>query len=169
MQPKVTSPAIKGIFISLILIVLSMVIYFAGQSQNKAIQWIQSALFGIGIIWACISFSKQMNGNITFGNAFAHGFKTSAATTAILLTYLFLFLKFIAPSFIDQTLEISRQQMEAQGKLTPDQIDQALTMTKKFFVPFAIGGGLIMYALLGALFSLIGAAIAKKNPNAEIA
>jgi len=38
-------------------------------------------------------------------------------------------------------------------------------MMRKFFMPFAIGGMLIMSAILGAVASLIGAAVAKKNPN----
>jgi hypothetical protein len=165
METKPTSPAVKGIIISLVLIVLGLVIYFAGQSQNKSIQWIQSLLYGIGIIWSAILFSKQSNGNVTFGNIFAHSFKVSAAVTAIILVYTFVFLKFIAPTFVDQTIEVSRQQMESQGKLTAEQIDQAIAMTRKYFMVFAIGGGLVANLILGLIFSLIGAAVAKKNPN----
>lgn len=165
METKITSPAVKGIIISLVLIVLGLVIYFIGQSQNKAIQWIQGILYAIGIIWAAISFSKQSNGNVTFGNVFAHSFKTSAAVTAILLVYTFVFLKFIAPTFIDQVIETSRQQMETQGKLTAEQIDQAIAITRKYFMVLAIGGGLVSNLILGLIFSLIGAAVAKKNPN----
>jgi hypothetical protein len=165
METKITSPAVKGVIISLVLIVLGLAIYFTGQSQNSALQWVQSLLFGVGIIWAAISFSKQSDGNVTFGNVFAHSFKTSMAATAIMLVYTFVFLKFIAPSFVDQAIEISRQKMEAKGNLTAEQIDQAIAMTKKFFMPFAIGGGLVVDLILGAIFSLLGAAVAKKNLN----
>ena len=52
----------------------------------------------------------------------------------------------------------------AEKKMSPEQIDQALGMMQKFFVPFAIGGALVLYLLVGAIAALIGAAIAKKNP-----
>jgi hypothetical protein len=38
-------------------------------------------------------------------------------------------------------------------------------MMEKYFIPFAIGGALFMYLLIGVIASLIGAAIAKKNPE----
>jgi hypothetical protein len=62
-------------------------------------------------------------------------------------------------------MEVARTQMESDGKLSEAQIDQAIGMTQKFFIPFAIGGVVIGYLILGAIGSLIGAAIAKKNPQ----
>jgi hypothetical protein len=48
--------------------------------------------------------------------------------------------------------------------MTDEIIEQALTMTRKFFIPFAVGGILIGTGIFGAIGSLIGAAVAKKNP-----
>jgi len=39
-----------------------------------------------------------------------------------------------------------------------------MTMTKKFFMPFAIGGTILGTGFMGAIASLIGAGIAKNNP-----
>jgi hypothetical protein len=55
--------------------------------------------------------------------------------------------------------------MEQQGKMTDDQIDQGLEMFEKNFILFSAGGALFMYLLLGAIASLIGAAITKKQPR----
>jgi hypothetical protein len=38
-------------------------------------------------------------------------------------------------------------------------------MTRKYFVPFAIGGSIIGTAFIGLIGSLLGAAFAKKNAN----
>ena len=43
---------------------------------------------------------------------------------------------------------------------------QGMALGKKFFLTFVIGGVILMYAILGAIASLLGAAIAKKNPKA---
>ncbi len=165
MENKITPAWQKGLLISLVLIVIGLIIYFAGQAQNKAIGWIQFCIMMGAIIWACINFAKQMQGNVTFGNVFAHGFKVTAAIAAITAVYAFLAFKFIYPELIDASIEEARKNMEAKGNVSDDQIKQALDMMKRFFIPFAIGGTLIMSAILGAVASLIGAAVAKKNPN----
>ncbi len=167
MEQKVTSPAAKGLVLALILIVVSLGTYFSGQTLNSGLRWLSTLVFMGGIIWACISFAKQMDGNITFGNAFAHGFKTTAATTAIVVVYTFIFIKFIYPGMVDLVLDQSRQELTAKGKLTSDQIDSAMDITRRFFSVFAVGGALLLYLCMGAIAALIGAAVAKKNPNPE--
>jgi hypothetical protein len=165
MENKITPPWLKGLLISLILIVIGLIIYFAGQAQNKSLGWIQFCIMIAAIIWACTNYAKQMQGNVTFGNVFAHGFKVTAAIAAITAVYAFLAFKFIYPEMIDASIEEARKNMEAKGNMSDDQIKQGLDMMRKFFMPFAIGGMLIMSAILGAVASLIGAAVAKKNPN----
>jgi hypothetical protein len=54
--------------------------------------------------------------------------------------------------------------MAKNPKMTDEMIDQAITMTKKLFLPFAIAGAIFGTGFLGAIGSLIGAAVAKKNP-----
>ena len=49
--------------------------------------------------------------------------------------------------------------------MTDELIEQAIGMTKKYFIPFALGGNIIGTGVLGAIGSLIGAAVAKKNTN----
>ena len=82
MDNKVTSPAVKGIIISLCLIVFSLILTFSGLEKNKGLGAIQFLILIGGIIWAAISFANQMNNNVTFGSVFVHGFKTAAAITA---------------------------------------------------------------------------------------
>jgi hypothetical protein len=97
MEKKVTSPAIKGIIISLVLIVFSLIIQVLNLSQNKAVGGLQFLLLLAGLIWSCTYYAKQMNANVTFGNVFSHGFKTAAAVTAIMVVYTILSVKLIFP------------------------------------------------------------------------
>lgn len=164
MEPKVTSPATTGLLIALGLIVLGLITHFAGLDKVKGVGLAQFLVMGAGIIWACINYAKQLNGNVTFGNTFAHGFKTVAAITAIMAVYTFIAIKFIMPEMIDTALDEARKGM-FEKNMPADQMEQAITMTKKFFLPFAIGGVILSFLFLGCIFSLIGAAVAKKNPN----
>lgn len=165
MEQKVTPPWTKGLVISLILIVYGLVLYFTGQSMNKSLSWVQFIILIVGIIIADTGFAKQRNGNVTFGNVFAHGFKTTAAIIVIMALYTFLAFKFLFPEMIDQIMSQARTDMEKKGGMTEEQITQGIEMGKKFFMPFAIGGIVLMFGICGAIGSLIGAGVAKKNPN----
>lgn len=165
MEQKVSTPVQKGLIISLVLIVFGLVLYFTNQYMNKGLSYIQYAILLVGIIWSCNVYAKQMNGNVTFGNVFAHGFKTTAFVAAVMAVYTLVAVKFIFPEMIDKIMDAARQEMQKDGKLTEDQINQGIEMGKKFFVPFAIGAIIFFFALVGAIGSLIGAAMAKKNPQ----
>ena len=165
MQQKIVTPVQKGIIITLILIVLGLIIYFTNQIENKALSYIQYPILLGGIIWSCTYYAKQMNGNVTFGNVFAHGFKTTAFVAALLAVYTFIAVKFLFPDIVDKSLAMAKKEMEEKGTLSDEQMEQALSMVRNFFVPFAIGGILVMFAIIGAISSLIGAAVAKKNPK----
>src|SRR3954453_3522384 len=166
MEQKVTSPVLKGVIITLLLIVFGLIIYFTNQMENSALQYIQYLILGVGIIWSCVSYSKQLNGNVTFGNVFAHGFKTTAVVAALLAVYTFIAVKFLFPDIVDKSMEIAKKKMESSGNnMSDEQIQQSLDMVRKFFIPFAIGGLLVMFAIIGSISSLIGAAVAKKNPQ----
>jgi hypothetical protein len=168
MEKKATSPVSKGVIITLLLIVFGLIIYFSGQMGNKSLSYLQYIVLIAGIIWSCISYAKQMNGNVTFGNVFAHGFKTTAVVAALLAVYTFIAVKFLFPDIVDKSLEMAKKEMESKN-LTEEQMQAALDMTRKFFLPFAIGGILVMFAIIGCVSSLVGAAIAKKNPQGPFA
>jgi uncharacterized protein DUF4199 len=165
METKVTTPLTKGIIITLVLIVFGLLLYFIDKMQHPGLTYIQYVLFLAGIVWACITYSQQLNANVTFGNLFAHGFKVTAVITALMLVYTVLSLNFLFPDMVDKSIAMSRQKMEASGKLSDSQIDQQLSMIKDHFTLFAVAGIIIGFAILGLISSLIGAAVSKKKPQ----
>ena len=165
METKVTTPQIKGLIISLILIVYGLIIYFIDGMRHPELSYVQYAIFIGGIIWACVSYSKQLNANVTFGNLFAHGFKTTAVITVIILIYTVLAFNVLFPDMVDKSIEMTRQKLEASGKATDSQIEQQTTMMKDHFTLFAVVGVIFGFAIIGAISSLIGAAVAKKKPQ----
>lgn len=165
METKPTSPAAQGAIIALVLIVFGLVVHFAGLSTIKGINAIQYVIFAGGIIWAGVTYAKQKEGNVTFGNTFAHGFKVTAAVTGITAVYTYLAFKFIMPELMDIALDQAKAGMLEQKKMSEADINAALDMTKKFFIPFAIAGVIVAFLIFGCISALIGAAVAKKNPN----
>ncbi len=165
MENKVTSNVTKGLIISLILIVLDLVAGFAHFKYASWYRWTGNLVLIAAIIWACISYGAQLNNQVSFGNIFAHGFKTSAVIACILFLYVILSVLVIFPGTKDEVLEQARKQMEAKGNLTDDQVNMALEWTKKSFWPITIAAVVLGTLILGVIASLIGAAVTKKKPS----
>lgn len=165
METKPTTPAVKGIIISLILIVFSLVTIYTDQMENKALGFIPMAIFIAAIIWGCVNYSNQNANNVTFGKVFAHGFKITAAVVAIMTIYTLLLFLVIKPELQELSMEKAREAMEKQNNMSEGDIDRALGMTKKLMMPIMIGSIILMYGIIGCIASLIGGGVAKKNPN----
>lgn len=165
MEEKIVQPWMKGLILSLITIVFSVAIYLLNLWQDKIVSSISWIFVVGGIIWSCIHYAKQMQGDVTFGNVFAHGFKVTATLIVITVVYTLLSMKLLFPEMTDKIIENAATEMEKNKNLTDEQIKQALDMTKKFMMPFAIGGIIFGYGIIGAIASAIGAGLAKKTPK----
>jgi len=165
METTVTKPPVKGLVISLLIIIFSMVLYFTGQTTNRALSYLQYVILIGGIIWSCMSYARQLDGNVTFGNVFAHGFKTTAVVIVLVAVYTILAIKVIFPEMINVIIEQARENMRKQPNVTDEQIDKGVDFMKNNFMTFAIAGIILMFGIVGLISSLIGAAVAKKHPQ----
>src|SRR3954468_3136923 len=165
METTVTNPPVKGLVISLLIIVFSMVLYFTGQTTNQALSYLQYVILIGGIIWSCTSYAKQLNGNVTYGNVFAHGFKTTAVVIVLVTLYTILAIKVLFPEMLNVIIEQAKENMRKQPNVTDEQIDRGVDFMKNNFMTFAIAGIILLFGIVGLISSLIGAAVAKKNPQ----
>jgi hypothetical protein len=74
------------------------------------------------------------------------------------------------PEYFEEMMKKMRIVMRDKNpQMTSEQIDMAITMSKKFMNPvISIPITVIMYAFIGLLISLIIGAIVKKDPNQSI-
>lgn len=163
-QQKIMTHITKGLIIGLIAVVMGIAAYLGGFDQQSWYKWTSTLIMCVLIIWACIYYAQQLDGRVTFGNIFAHGFKTSAVIALIIVVYFVLSVTVIFPEMKDKAMEVAREQMEKDGKIPEEQINQGIEIGKKFFLAFGIGGILLGTLIAGAIASLIGAAVAKKKP-----
>ena len=163
MEKQITSHIIKGAILGGISILFSIIIYVFNLYTTQWLNWLSYAILIGGIIYGNILFANQNDNNVSLGNIFAHGFKTTAVVIVITVLYTVLSL-FIFPDMVDKIIEISRTAMAKNPQMTDDMIEQGIAMTKKLFLPFAIAGAIFFTGFFGAIGSLIGAAVAKKNP-----
>jgi len=159
MENKVTTPVMKGLIISLILIVFAVVVTIFKLETNKALGIVPIVILLGGIIWANINFAQQM-----VGKAFGHGFKASALVAGIMGLWVAFSLTVLFPESLDRAMEMQRTAMLEQG-MGESEVDKALSIGKKMAAPMGAIVSVIMYLIVGAIGSLIGAAVAKKNPT----
>ncbi len=165
MEKKKLSSLSGGLLIFLLMVIFTLIVNMGGFQANTKIGWISWAMIVVGIAMVVVKHGKDMDNNVTFGNLFAYGFKTIAITTIFFIAFSVLFYM-VFPEYKQQLLDIARE--NAMQKATPetkDQVEKGMEMFQRFFWVGIIAGILISYAILGAIGSVIGAAIAKKEPE----
>ncbi len=147
------------------MIALSLLTYVLKQQENQWLSYLGLLILAIGVILSCTNFAKINDGNVTFGNVFSVGFKTTAVIIVI-TTLVTVILILAMPHIKEQAMETARVKMQEQGKST-DEINMALDITSRFFLVFVIGFSVFFSLLTGLVASLIGAGVAKKNPSIQ--
>jgi hypothetical protein len=169
MEKKPLSYFVPGVLLGLISVVLFLVYYFLGQTfKRAAINFLPAALFIGLIIYFIIKWSNDNDNNITFGQAFGYGFKIVMITSLIVFVFTLVFI-LAFPDFKTQYIDSIREQMNSNAGLSDEQREKALDIVGGFFMISILGGGLFMNLLIGAIASLIGAAVAKKKPQTPFA
>jgi len=162
-EKKPISSLIAGLLIAAVLIVYSCILYFMGMEQAGMHRWLQLLIILIGLIVFVNMYGNAKNNQVTFGNLFGYGFKTTAVLALIMILFTVIFL-LLFPDVKEKGFETARQQLEESGNRTQSEIDEAMEIGRKMFWPITIGSILLIYAIIGVISSLIGAAITKKKP-----
>lgn len=167
MEPKPVNAVTKGIVISLILIVLSLLIVILNIDPQGWTQYLGYLIFFGGLILGMWYFAKQLNYNATFGKYFAHGFAIVAIVTALMIIFTAIEISAF-PNLKETIIQKSAEKIQNNPKLTDEQIKQSqvgFEFFKKHFLMFMISGVLFSFIFFGTLVALITAAVIKKNPR----
>ena len=170
----VKSAMISGIYLGLISILLSILIWVGGVIESMGI-------FGgviIGIMSLVISFilvfiftkgyrNKVLGGFIGFGEAFKFALIAIAVSIVISMVYTYIFQTFIAPDYMENLMTVMQQKtmdfMASKG-VSDEQIDKALEKFEEIPTVWkSLKQTLISGLIGGSIISLIVAAIVRKK------
>lgn len=158
-----------GLLIALAMIIISVLLYVTDLTfKNQWMGMIGFIPYIIGVILNAQAYSKANDHHVTFGQVFSSSFKACAITTIVVIAWTLLSAYLIFPEMIDKMMEQSAEQMYANPEMTEQQIETALDVSRRFMIPLMIGTIMFGYMFSGAIFSLIGAAVAKKDPKPQI-
>jgi hypothetical protein len=164
-EKKPISHLVAGLLIALAIILFSVILTFTGGgSSDPKGGWISYLIIIIGLTIFINLYGKAKNNQVSFGELFSYGFK--ATTMIVLLFVIFLLiLSFVMPEIKQKVLEATRLEMEKQKGITEAEIDTMIKTVNKYFWVILIGTSMFFFVLIGAIGSLIGAAITKKEPK----
>ncbi len=165
MEKKPITNVTAGLILFLVMVVFTIIVNLEKLQANMMLGWLSYFIVIVGIAVFVVKYGKDMNANVTFGNLFAFGFKTAAVTAIFFIAFMVLFY-LIFPEYKEQMLEIGRQKaLENAKSANAEDIEKGMEIFKRFFWVGLIAGIMISYAILGLIGSLIGAAIARKDPR----
>lgn len=161
--PTVRSVGIKfGLISAGFSIFFFLVLTLIGMNPfDRALSWVSLVVSVVIIVLAHKQFKDQGDGFMTFGQGVGIGFWMAVISLLIGGLFTFIYAGFIDPTVMDGVYEAQRADMEEQG-MADEQIDVAITWTKKLFWPFYFGIGLFFGVLLAVIVSIF---TQKKNPQ----
>ncbi len=165
-RTPISNGLIWGLITGVVLIVFSLVMFLADLYMNKAVNWIGYVFLIAGMVYGTLEFRKKYTGGfLTFGKAFSSCFWIGLFAGIVSTIYFFVFIQYIHPGFINELMEQSRTTiMTANPNMSDEDVERAVEMSSKFMSPVMMTiWGLVMYALMSAIFSLILAIFLKKE------
>jgi len=160
-----------GLYLGIALIIYSVILYVLGQSFNKTLGYVSFVVMIAGIIWAQVSYKKQLGDVLSYGQGvgIATGLMLFAGIIGAIYTYLLYTV--IDPELYQQYLlfveETTTNQLINRG-MSDEQISQAVAMGAKFQTPVIMAiGAIVTYVITGVIVGLITSIFIKKNPSEE--
>lgn len=166
-KASVFSNGVKyGLYTGAATVLLMLLFYAIDLGRENYVQWIGTIVLIAGIVMGTINYRDKLNGGyISYGNAFLTGLYVTVVTAVITVIYSIIYVEYLDPGAMQYYMEMAEQKMVDKG-LSDEMIDQQMAMAEKFATPtFRIVVGLLASTIIGAVISLITAAIFKKNDD----
>ena len=160
-----------GVIGGVVMVIYSLVGILTGFTNisNGAITMMLVSLLSFGLLLGIIIFAikmhrdKDMGGYISIGRAFFVGLIVSVITMFINSLFTYLYIEFINPAYVDEMIT-GYEELLVGMSLPAEMMDQLLEDTRgQFELQSMFTTGLLTFAAVGAVFSIICSAIMKKE------
>lgn len=154
-----------GGILGLALIGISLILYLLDMTEATWAQWANYAVIAAIIYIGTQVKRTSQGGAISYGQGLGTGTGIAFFGSVLVAFYTFVFFNFIDPDMLEELILRTEDQMYDQG-LPDDQVEMAMSMTKKFMQPGPMAAMVVFsYTLVGFIISLITSAILKKDED----
>ena len=139
-----------GVMYGLSSAIIYLIFYFAGADiDNKAPQWIGYAILIATLFIGIKSYRDQdLDGFISYGKSLGTGTLIGMFGGIISGFFTVLMFTVIDPGMAQKIIEQAQQDMIEKGTMSEEQIEMAITWTRKFMNP----GILFVFSIIGSVF-----------------
>jgi len=143
-------------------IVITYLFQFLNVDQTSGVKFLGYIPFIAFLFLAQKEYRDQLNGFMTFGQGFSAGFRYAVVAGLILAVFIYIYLTFLSPQILEQSIASQQDKFKEQN-MTPEQIEKANEIGRKYGPIIGAFGAAIGSAVIGAILALIGAAIFKRE------
>ena len=130
---------------------------------NSAVKYFTFLPFIAFMCLAQTEFREELGGYMSYGNGFSAGFRYALFSGLLLGIFSYLYFAYLSPGMWEKVLQATQTSMEQQNQPT-EQIDKTMEfMRGTWGLVMGAFSSAVMYAIIGAIISLITAAIFKKE------
>ena len=134
-----------------------------GQGMNQSLSYVSYLILAIIIYLAHKAFKDDGDGHMSYGQGLGIGTLVSLVSSVISGVFVFIYVSYINTSYIQQVLDITREQMEEQGQ-SDAQIEQGMGVVEVMMTPVIMPIiGLVATVFFGFIISLIVSAITQNK------
>jgi hypothetical protein len=152
-----------GGILGLALIGISLVLYLLDMTEASWAQWVNYAVIAAIVYIGTQVKRTSQDGVLSYGQGLSTGVGIAFFGSILVAFYTFVFLSFIDPDMLQELILRTEDEMYNQG-LPDDQVEMAMSMTKKFMQPGPMAAMVVLsYTFVGFLISLATSAILKKE------
>jgi len=167
LKPNATKIATKWALINLAAVVIfTYAVQLLNLDANSPIKWVSTALMIVFLLLTQKEFRDELGGYLTFSQGFSAGFRYSVFAGLLAGVFIGVYYGILNPDAFVKLMEPSRVAFVQKG-MSNEEIDKAMGMILKYGPLSSAFGVAVVYAISGAIISLIGAAIFKKEKSAS--
>ncbi len=142
----------KGIITGLVMIGISLGIFYSGQPFDSPLQYLIYVVYAGGIVWTIYEFSKSEENTNKFGGLFLQGFKCFIVITLLMVIFTFVFNK-LHPEFKEEMVKAYNDELVKKGNSTPAEILKNIESAKDYYLTMLISGAIFGYLAIGAVIT----------------
>lgn len=162
---KIT-PALKGLITALLMIAISLVIFYKNVDAGSLAQYLIYGAYGLGIIWTLIAYRRSADFTGKFGDLFAQGFRCFIVVILVMAAFTYTFSK-MHPEFAEESAKAYKEAMlkEKNKDQTPAEIEEAAETYRKRYNTILLFGSVFGYLIIGAGVTAAASALLTRRNN----
>ncbi len=157
-----------GLILGLAFVVFTMIMVSFKIFNNNYSLLANVAFTAVAVYFGNVALRDKMQGGyLSYARSLGSGTFIGLVAGVLLAIFIYIFYSMISPESLQEMYQIAEQQMLEQG-IPEDQLDMAMSMTKKFMTPgFMAFSTVFNLVFCSFLVSLVVSAVVKRKPEDE--